>query len=143
MKEYEVLDISGDVGIRAYGWHCEESFANAGMAMYSLITDIEKINEKQKMEIEVKGDSIERLLIGYLNELLFQFDTYGFIGRRIEISELNKVSTQQLSIKAKVYGEEFNQGRHEGGLLIKAATYHNVRVEKINDRWEIDVIFDI
>jgi SHS2 domain-containing protein len=42
-----------------------------------------------------------------------------------------------------VAGEEFDAGRHEGKLLIKAATYHKLRIEKIDDLWEIDVIFDI
>ena len=40
-------------------------------------------------------------------------------------------------------GEEFNPGKHERKLLIKAATYHKVRIEKVSDIWEIDVIFDI
>ncbi|MDI6727384.1 MAG: archease [Thermodesulfovibrionales bacterium] len=139
--EFEVMDISGDVGIRAYGKSCEESFVNAGIGMYSLITDIERIDEKQTIDIETKGDSLEGLLVSYLNELIFQFDTYGFIGKRIEIITF---SNQPMAfIKAKVYGEEFDPNRHERRLLVKAATYHNIMVEKINSRWEIEVVFDI
>jgi SHS2 domain-containing protein len=139
--KFEILDISGDVGIRAYGENCEDAFANAGIGMYSLITDIEKIEEKQTVEIEAKGDSLEGLLVSYLNELIFQFDTYGFIGKRIEIVTF---SNQPLAfIMVKVYGEEFDPNRHERRLLVKAATYHNIKVENVNNNWEVEVIFDI
>jgi SHS2 domain-containing protein len=136
--KFEILDISGDVGIRAYGQNCEEAFANAGIGMYNLITDIEKIAEKQAIDIEARGDSLEGLLVPYLNELIFQFDTHGFIGRKIDVQSFN-----DNFIKVKVYGEEFDPDRHERRLLVKAATYHNIKVEKINDKWEIEVVFDI
>lgn len=139
--QFETLDISGDVGIRAYGQSCEDAFVNAGIGMYSLITDIERIDEKQAIDIDAKGDSLDGLLVSYLNELVFQFDTYGFIGKRIEIVTFS--NQPSAFIKVKVYGEEFDPERHERRLLVKAATYHNIKVEKINDKWEIEVIFDI
>lgn len=139
--QFETLDISGDVGIRAYGQSCEDAFVNAGIGMYSLITDIERIDEKQAIDIDAKGDSLDGLLVSYLNELIFQFDTYGFIGKRIEIVTFS--NQPSAFIKVKVYGEEFDPDRHEKRLLVKAATYHNIKVEKINGKWEIEVIFDI
>lgn len=152
---FEILDISGDIGIKAYGTSCEEAFVNAGTGMYNLITDVEKIEEKQEIAIEIKAESIEGLLVKYLNELIFYFDTYGFVGKRIEVvgAELQTASrdSQKLSLskspnfelKIKVCGEEFDPDRHERRLLVKAATYHNLRVEGINGRWEVEVIFDI
>ncbi|MBM4129219.1 MAG: archease, partial [Nitrospira sp.] len=37
----------------------------------------------------------------------------------------------------------FDPERHERKLLVKAATYHMLRIERTDDVWEIDVIFDI
>lgn len=139
--QYEVLDISGDAGIKAYGKTCEEAFANAGIGMYSLITDIGNINERQEIGIEVKSDSIEGLLVAFLNDLIFRFDTYGFIGKRMEIIAFTH--QPPVFMKANIYGEEFDIDGHERRLLVKAATYHNIRVEKTGDEWEIEVIFDI
>ncbi|HAK89314.1 MAG TPA: hypothetical protein DHV16_07740 [Nitrospiraceae bacterium] len=139
--DFETIDISGDAGIKAYGKSREEAFVNAGFGMYSLITDIGNINERQEIDIEVKSDSIEGLLVSFLNELIFRFDTYNFIGSRIEISDLS--IQPPFFIKAKIFGEEFDVERHERRLLVKAATYHNIRVEKTGDKWEIEVIFDI
>lgn len=140
--KFKILDISGDAGIIAYGDNCEDAFMNAGAGMYSLITDLDTIQERQDIEIEVKGDSPEGLLIAYLNELIFRFDAYGFVGKRIEM-ELFNLQPSAYYIKAKAWGEEFDPDRHERRLLVKAATYHNIRVEKINDKCEVEVIFDI
>jgi SHS2 domain-containing protein len=135
--QFEVLDISGDVGIRAYGGSLEELFINAASGMYSLITDTDAIERRKTVEIEVESLSLEGLLVSWLNELIFQFDTYGFIGKEIEIMEFSEGR-----IKASIRGEEFDEERHEKRLLIKAATYHNLKIVR-DGEWRAEVIFDI
>ncbi len=138
MQSFEILDISGDVGITAFGRTIEEVFMNAAIGMYSLITDLDKVREEKSVNIVVESQSVEGLLVSWLNELIFHFDAYGFIGKRIVLNEFS-----ENKLKASVSGEEFDPLRHEGKLLIKAATYHKLRMEKKNGVWEIDVIFDI
>jgi SHS2 domain-containing protein len=135
---YEVIDIFGDAGIKAYGSNCAETWGNVGIGMYSLITDLEQIGETKTLEIDISSDSLESLLVKYLNELIFHFDTYNFIGKRIEVTEFSAAF-----IRAKVYGEEFDPRKHEQRLLLKAATYHNIRVDNSSGRCEVEVIFDI
>jgi len=136
--QFEVLDISGDTGIKAYGKTVSEAYANAGIGMYSLITDINSVDEKESVEIELSGDSPEGVLVAYLNELIFRFDTHGFIGRSVEVRDLSGSG-----IRVIVHGEEFDPERHERRLLIKAATYHNIKVEQADSVWEVEVVFDI
>ena len=138
MKRFELLDISGDAGIRAFGEELDDLFRNAAAGMYSLITDPENITPQKSIEITAAGESLEGLLVSWLNELIFHFDAYGFIGREIRIRELH--DTQ---LKARVTGEDFAPERHGGGLLIKAATYHKLKIERKEGHWEADVIFDI
>jgi SHS2 domain-containing protein len=135
---YEVIDIFGDAGIRAFGADCAEAWGSAGIGMYSLITDLEQVGENKTVEIEVSSNSPEGLLIKYLNELIFHFDTFNFIGKRIEVTEFS-----ESFIRAKVHGEEFDPRKHEQRLLLKAATYHNIKVAKSDSRCEVEVIFDI
>jgi len=135
---YEIIDISGDIGLRAYGKCLEEAFINAGIGMYSLITDINKVDCKTDIALNISADSLEGLLVNYLNELIFQFDAYDFTGRKIEITGF---SDNRLT--AKVYGENFDPLKHKQGLLIKAATYHNLKILKTGDIFSVDIIFDI
>jgi SHS2 domain-containing protein len=146
MKNFEIIDISGDVGLRAYGESLKDAFINAAIGMYNLITDIVNIKEEKTVNIYVESDRIEGLLVSWLNELIFQFDAYDFIGKRVVVSEFTGGMVKEgkvCIIKASVSGEDFNPERHESKLLIKAATYHLLKIEEKNGRWEIAVIFDI
>jgi len=138
MKRFELLDISGDAGIRAFGKDLDDLFRNAAAGMYSLITDPGSVIPRKSIEIKAAGESLEGLLVSWLNELIFHFDTYGFIGKEIHIHELHDTL-----LRATVTGEDFVPERHGGGLLIKAATYHKLKIERKEGHWEADVIFDI
>ncbi|MBI5635164.1 MAG: archease [Nitrospirae bacterium] len=154
MKQFEILDISGDAGIRAFGHDLPELFVNAGIGMYNLITDIADIQEKKPLEISVQGSSREGLLVSFLNELIFHFDTYGFVGKSVSIKKLPSDKLTDLPtgepefrrayrLEAKLTGEEFDPDRHKGKLLIKAATYHKLLIEKIDGLYQAEIIFDI
>ncbi|GAQ94169.1 SHS2 domain-containing protein [Thermodesulfovibrio aggregans] len=134
---YRAIDVAGDIGLRAEGKTLEECFVNAGLGLYSLITDINLVKPAQKSEISISEETLEDLLVSFLNELIFQFDAYGFIGREI------KLELKEKSLKAEVYGESFNPEKHERKLLVKAATYHNLVLKKENDYWIAEIIFDI
>lgn len=148
MRGFEILDITGDAGIRAFGSSLPELFANAALGMYSLMTDIGRVEEKQKLALKVTGHSLEGLLVAWLNDLIFRFDTYGFVGDMIVINgispkEETMAGAEKFSLTAHVAGETFDPSRHEGKLLIKAATYHDLKVEKKDGIWTADIIFDI
>ena len=138
MKRFELIDISGDAGIRAFGNSLDALFKNAAAGMYSLIADPGSIIPRKSIEIKAEGASQEGLLVAWLNELIFHFDTYGFIGRDIHIHQLDNTL-----IMSTIDGEDFVPERHGRGLLIKAATYHKLKIEIKKNHWEADVIFDI
>lgn len=140
MKKYELLDISGDVGLKIWGKTLEELFENAAEGMYSLITNARQIKEKKTIDFVTESSSLESLFVSWLNELIFHFDTYGFIGKAIKIDSL---SLSKYRLNASVSGEDYNPQKHESKLLIKAATYHNLRIEKTGDIYKAEIIFDI
>lgn len=134
---YRLIDVPGDVGVRVEGKTLNECFINSALALYSLITDINQVEEKEIREIEISEENLEDLLVSFLNELIFIFDTYGFIGCKVELEIKDK------TLKAKVYGEKFNPQKHERKLLVKAATYHGLSLKKEKDCWITEIIFDI
>ncbi len=145
---FEILDISGDIGLKVYGKDIKEVFIEAAKGLYSLITDLGSVKPERALTIEVKDDNLEGLLVSFLNELIYQFDTYGFIGKEISIESnienfMQKPSETNLWLKSTIMGEEFDSSRHERGLLVKAATYHNLRIFKDGYTWQAEIIFDI
>jgi SHS2 domain-containing protein len=148
MKKFKVIDVSGDIGLKAFGKSINEVFVNAAIGMYSLITNLRTIKKEKTIDVSIKSQSIEGLLVSWLNELIFHFDAYGFIGKKIVIDELilgtdQPAGLQACRLGASVSGEDFDPERHESKLLIKAATYHKLRIENVGNMWEVDVIFDI
>ncbi len=137
-RGFEILDISGDVGLRVHGRSLEELFSNSALGLYSLVTDLSGVKPTESVDIKVNRESLDGLLVGWLNELIFRFDAYGFIGKEVGIKSIN-----ENGVEAGIRGEEFDPERHEKGLLVKAATYHNLRIEKKNGIWTAEVVLDI
>ena len=148
MKKYEVIDISGDAGIRAFGGSPGELLANAALGMYSLIVDPQTVRATGHIEVSVRHASLDGLLLAWLNELIYRFDVDGFLARDIVVttsSSTKKADAEdrEYLLGASLSGENFDPERHRGKLLVKAATYHNLKVQQNDDYWTAEVIFDI
>ena len=136
-KDFELIEHTADIGIRAYGISKPEAYANAARAMFSLITDPDKIREVTCREVNVNAPDREILAVEWLNELVYLFDTEQMLFKRFDITELTETE-----LKARCYGEKADKSRHELKTGIKSATYHMLKVEQ-NDRYQVQVLFDI
>jgi SHS2 domain-containing protein len=136
-KEFEILNHTADVGIIAYGADLKQAFANAAKGLFSLITDLDDVKEALHRDAELTATDEESLLVEWLNELIYQFDTEGIIFKRFDITRLD--STR---LKARGYGEKVDKSRHKLKTGVKAATYHMLKVDK-NDGCRVQVLFDI
>jgi len=137
MKKYEQTDSSGDVGIKAWGQNLEELFQNAAEGMFTLITDISGVPASETRGVNITAESKDDLLVNWLNELIFLFDTYSFIGKTFS------VSIHDDNLQAEIQGGSFDPVRNESRLLIKAATYHDLAVKETNGHWQAQIIFDL
>lgn len=136
-KDFEIINHTADVGIIAYGADMKQAFANAGKALFSLITELDKVREVLHRDAELTATDEESLLVEWLNELIYQFDTERIVFKRFEILELD--STR---LKARGYGERVNKARHKIKMGVKAATYHMLKIER-GDGCRVQVLFDI
>ncbi len=136
-KEFEIVDHTADVGIIAYGANISQAFTNAARALFSLITELDNVDEVVYRDIELVAPDQESLLVQWLNELIYLFDTENIIFKRFDITQLN--STR---LKARSYGEKVDSARHKLKTGVKAATYHMLKVDKTNG-CQVQVLFDI
>jgi SHS2 domain-containing protein len=136
-KDFEILEHTADVGIIAYGADLKQAFANAARGLFSLITELDGVGEVLHQDIVVNASDVESLLVAWLNELVYRFDTEGILFRRFEISQLGETH-----LKARGYGEKADVSRHKLKTGVKAATYHMLRVDRDNG-YRVQVIFDI
>lgn len=136
-KDFEILNHTADVGIIAYGADMKQAFANAAKGLFSLITDLDDVEEVLHRDAELTATDEESLLVEWLNELIYKFDTEGIIFKRFDIVELDNTR-----LKARGYGEKVDKSRHKLKMGVKAATYHMLKVERGNGG-RVQVLFDI
>jgi SHS2 domain-containing protein len=127
MHRFEILDHTADVGIVAYGSDISEAFVNSAYGMFSLIADLDRVEEEICHDIDVRASDQEALLVSWLNELLYLFDVDHTIFNRFEIYNLS-----QNHLQGKAYGEKIDTSRHQLKTAVKAATYHLLKVEQEN-----------
>ena len=136
-KDFEILNHTADVGIIAYGADLRQAFANAAKGLFSLITELDDVEEVTHRDVGLTASDEESLLVEWLNELVYQFDTEGILFKRFDIIQLNSTH-----LKARSYGEKIDSSRHKLKIGVKAATYHMLKVEK-NNGCRVQVLFDI
>ncbi|MCK4859825.1 MAG: archease [Candidatus Omnitrophica bacterium] len=137
-KGYQFIEHTADIGVKAFGDDLKELFINSAGGMFAIIVDLSKVELKESIEIECEANNIEELLVDWLGELLYHFNTKEFLAKEFEIRQLEKNC-----LKAKVKGEKFDVKRHFLKSEIKGVTYHNLKVEKKNNFWQTEVIFDV
>lgn len=138
MRRYDLLDHTADIGIIAFGKDLPEAFGNAAYAMFDILTDTGKIGETESFDLRVSASNIEELLVTWLDELLYRYETERLICNRFVINDMT-----HRSLYATVFGEKTDPARHEIKAEIKSVTYHQLRVEETDDGWEVQVIFDV
>ena len=136
-KDFEIVNHTADVGIIAYGDDINQAFANAARALFSLITELDDVEEILHRDIELVAPDEESLLVEWLNELIFLFDTENIVFKSFDVIKLN--NTQ---LKARSYGEKVDSSKHRLKTGVKAATYHMLKVDK-GDGYRVQVLFDI
>ncbi len=135
--DFEILEHTADAGIIAYGSDLKQAFSNAASGLFSLIVDLDSVQDTTERQIEVRANDLEGLLVEWLNELIYIFDVENILFNRFEVVEI-----ESDRLTARAYGEKVDPIRHEVKLGVKAATYHMLRIEK-NNGYKLQVIFDI
>ncbi len=140
IKKFEILPHTADVRIRAFGETIPDLFTNALYGMsYFLKPEIEDevwLMEKHEVKRSVKIESQDQtsLLIDFLNEAL----TLGQTNREIYLNAKFKKLTKK-NLEGEIIGVKIDSFEKD----IKAATYHEAKIEKKNGLYEITIIYDI
>ena len=138
MKRYEQFPHTADIGVRAFGKDLKELFENAAFAMFDIIADLEGMSGETTEILEVKAANHEELLVAWLDELLYIFYTKQLIFYKFNIERL-----EEGSLRASVVGRPIAANRNRLKTEIKAATYSDLKINKIADGYSVEIIFDV
>jgi SHS2 domain-containing protein len=132
---YRLLDHTADALVEVHGQTLSERFANAAFALFDQMTDVSTVEPVGEVRVIVSADSVEQLLVDFLQELLFLNDTddYVFSEFEVEIAGMN--------LEATARGEKFDQSRHPKRSVVKGVTYHNLKID--NEGKTLTILFDV
>jgi SHS2 domain-containing protein len=161
-KNFKILEHTADGKFQAYGESLEKAFENSAYAMLSLMTN-DKIKEKLKKKIKIKGKNTEQLLYNFLEEILFLIDSKNFILSKIKKL---KIDEKKLTLEAEFLGDNVrnshkirisehpknpvNKQRGFSDLRnyevygnVKAITYNSMVIKKEKSKYIIQVVVDM
>ena len=137
MKEYEFIEHTADVGIRAYGATLDEAFVHAAKGLFDVMTDSSVVAPCERVEVSLAAaPSLEQLLVDWLSELVFLQGARNLVFGKFD------VKITGTSLRAVVWGEEFDLKKHRMGTEVKGVTYHMLEVHASPPVW-VQVLLDI
>ena len=139
---FEIIEHPADVGFRAHGATLQELFQNSALAMLSLGCAPEGVKELERREIAARAADLESLLFSWLAEILAVGDAEQLVFCRVEVLHVTP-SDAGYEVVGTVYGEKFDRERHTAGTYIKAVTYHQLCVERMEGGWLAQVFLDV
>ena len=137
---YCLLDHTADLRVQVRGRDLPDLFANAGFALFDLLTDVELVRglEPDDVSVAVPGGDREDLLVEWLRELLYRYHASGRLCCRIESPAVTDTSAA-----GRTWGEAADPARHRPKHEIKAITYHGLLVREESGGWVAEVVMDV
>ncbi|MBW6461534.1 MAG: archease [DPANN group archaeon] len=140
MIKYKFLPHTADAKFTAYGKTCDEAFANAAVAMFSVMVEPETVKSKIKKTLTIEAEDIESLLYDWLENLLILLDSENFILASVDKIDILKTDvgySLDVEFKGDIISDDYN-------LLgfVKAVTYNDMDISEKNGVWQITVVVD-
>jgi len=137
-KKYRLTTRQSELAVKVTGGSQADLFANSAFALFDVISDVEKIEIKERLPLEVEGADRDDLLVNWMRELLYLYQGSGFLLKEFVIREV-----KDTSVKAEVCGEKIDPDRHEIKQEIAAVAYHQSRMTKTGNQWTAQLIFEV
>jgi SHS2 domain-containing protein len=137
-KKYRITTHHSELAVRISGSTQADLFANSAFALFDVMTDMAAIDIKESIPLEVEGSDRDDLMVNWIRELLYLYQSSGYILKEFKISEV-----KDTMVKAEVRGEKIDPDRHEVKQEITSVAAHKSRMEKTGNQWIAQVIFEL
>lgn len=134
------LEHTADIGIEVEAPDLKQLLEAAVCALLNIVADLSDVEPREKFVFELGPFTDEEdMLFELLNEVIYIIDAKGMV-----FSEANiELSPDLDTLRCELAGEKIDLGRHSIKEQVKAATYHQMCVEKREESYFCRVIFDV
>ncbi len=138
---YRPLEHTADLGIEATAESLDELFEECLRAQCDAWTRLDRVAAREERSVDLGAPDLPALLVEFLGEAIYLQETEGLVLCRADVRVSR--SATGWTVAGTVAGEPFDLQRHGLKTLLKAVTYHGLRVGEDQNRWVARVIFDI
>jgi len=138
---FETFEHKADIGVRGKGPTLEKAFAECARAMFSVITDLETVEPKEEESFDLKADNREQLLVDFLNHLLYLEEVKESLYNRFDLYITE--GGGEFVLKGKAFGEKAKKEKHTIKSGVKAASYHQLKVEESKGEFLAQCVVDV
>ncbi len=134
MSPYQEIEHTADWSLRVWASTREALFVDAAQGMYALAGAQAAPGADERHTMECQAEDYEALLVAWLQEWLYRTE---MLGQVFEAFHVDRLSPTRLSGGAV--------GRPAGRLdkLIKAVTYHNLKIDPTAEGFEATIVLDV
>jgi SHS2 domain-containing protein len=135
---FREIEHTADRGVVVEAAGAAELFEKAALALFATMVSPVGIEVREARRVSVTAPEWPELLQRWLSELLVLFGTEGLVGVEVVVEAIAPDA-----VSGVVRGEKFDGARHEFYSEIKAITYHELAVTRVDAGWQARVIFDV
>jgi len=136
------IDHTGDVGLRVRADTLPQLFERAATGTFHVLTDLSDVHPSETTSLTVRGRDREALLLRWLSELNYRHTVDRRLYADFAVSSIRAANGEWV-LDATVRGEPIDSARHVVYTEIKAVTFHGLEIQRTDDGWVVQVIFDI
>jgi len=140
--KFNFIDHTADIAVEVTGDTINDLFIASAFAWQESVFEKNGVNLSDEREINIEELSYEELLVSFLDELNFLLLTKKWIMGKVDKIQIQK-NDDKINLKAIVTGENFDDKRHQLKVEIKAVTFHQIEIRKVNNKYFTRIIFDI
>jgi SHS2 domain-containing protein len=137
-KKYRLNKRQSEIAVRVVGNSQADLFANSAFALFDVMVEMQAIEARERLPLEIEGSDRDDLMVNWVRELLYLYQGSGYVLREFHIREV-----KDTVVKAEVAGEKIDPDRHEIKQEIASVAFHKSRMDKTGDQWTAHLIFEL
>ncbi len=137
-KNYKIIRRASEMSIRLSADSLPRILADAGFALFDLLVDLSSVEVRESVTLEVEGVDNDDLMVNWMRELLYEYQTSGYVLKEFDIREAG-----EFFVRAEARGEKFDPDRHEEREAIGAVAERVSHLGKMGAQWTAQVGFEL
>lgn len=143
MSHWRHYEHEADIGIEGIGVSKVDAFIQAALALTAVITNLDNVDPKTKVEIICEAPNDELIFVDWLNALVYEMANRKMLFSRFEL-DINSKQADTRVLYASAWGEKIEQTKHQPAVEIKGATYTTLSVyTDDNHLWHAQTVVDV